>query len=81
MKKGLISLLGGIILGVIISYFTLGYNGLTYYIHGRDETGGPVQVIHDIDVDLLMNGLLIVVGISILIYFIWTLAEKKIGNH
>lgn len=69
-------------MGVIISYFTLDYKGSTFYIMGKDNVSGePIQVIRELDVDILMNGLLIVIGISILIYFVWTLVEKKLGNH
>ncbi len=78
MKKSLISLVGGIISGLIISYYTLEYNGWKYFY--GDENGDPYLIINELDVDLLMNGLLIVIGMSALIYFIWTLAEKKFGK-
>ncbi|MGP4079402.1 hypothetical protein ACTWQL_05755 [Pseudalkalibacillus sp. R45] len=78
MKKGLISLLGGIILGVLISFLTLDYKGSTLNDMGKDNvSGAPMQTVQEIDIDVLMNGLLIVAGISIFIYLIWTLLEKR----
>ncbi|WLD94557.1 hypothetical protein [Alkalihalobacillus sp. AL-G] len=77
--KGLVSILGGILIGILVSYFTLEYNGWTISYMGKDnESGEPIQVINELDVNLLMNGLLIVIGMTLLIYVAWTLIEKKI---
>ncbi|WML44308.1 hypothetical protein [Neobacillus sp. PS3-40] len=73
--KRWISLLGGLIIGIILSYFTLDYKGWTLeYI---DENGKTIKAINELDFDLITNSVLIVIGISILIYGIWTLIEKK----
>ncbi|WP_261129039.1 hypothetical protein [Bacillus sp. Marseille-Q3570] len=78
MKKGLISLLGGIILGVLVSFLALDYKGSTLNVMGKDNVSGePLQKVQEIDIDVLMNGLLIVAGISIFIYLIWAYLEKR----
>lgn len=78
MKKGWISVSLGLIVGAIISYFTLNYDGWT--IHYYDGDGNRLQTIHELDINLLMNGFIIIVAVSALIYFIWTIIEKKVSK-
>ena len=73
--KGWISLLSGLITGIIISYFVLDYKGWTIY--QVDVNGRVTKTINELDFDLITNGFLIVLGVSILIYVIWTFIEKK----
>lgn len=73
--KVLISLLGGLVLGIILSYFFLDYNGWT--IHQMGEDGEVTKTINELDFDLITNGFLIVAGVSILIFGVWTFIERK----
>ena len=73
--KGWISLLSGLITGIIISYFVLDYKGWTIY--HVDVNGEVTKTINELDFDLITNSFLIVLGVSILIYVIWTFIEKK----
>lgn len=69
------SLLGGLVIGIILSYFFLEYNG--WAIHHMGENGEVVKTIKELDFNLITNGFLIVVGVSFLIYVVWTLIERK----
>ena len=73
--KGWVSLLSGLIIGIIISYFVLDYKGWT--IHQVDVNGEVTKTINELDFNLITNSFLIVLGVSILIYVIWTFIEKK----
>ncbi|WP_349407431.1 hypothetical protein [Pseudalkalibacillus sp. SCS-8] len=79
MRKGFVSILLGVLIGVSIAYFTLDYNGWTFMYPGPD--GEAVRTIHELDVDLLLDGTLIVVGVSAFIYTIWTMIEKGKRNR
>lgn len=73
MKK-IKSLIGGIVLGIIISYFILDYNGWT--IFEMDDKGNTVKTTNELDFDLLTNAFLIIFLCTLLIYIAWTLVEK-----
>ena len=73
--KGWISLLSGLIIGIIISYFVLDYKGWTIY--QMDVNGEVTKTINELDFNLITNSFLIVLGVTILIYVIWTFIEKK----
>ena len=73
--KGWISLLSGLIIGIIISYFVLEYKGWTIY--QVDVNGEVSKTINELDFNLITNSFLIVLGVSILIYVIWTFIGKK----
>jgi len=73
--KGWISLLSGLIIGIIISFFVLDYKGWTIY--QMDVNGEVTKTINELDFDLITNSFLIVLGVSILIYVIWTFIENK----
>ena len=76
--KGWISLLSGLIIGIFISYFVLDYNGATIY--QVDVNGEVSKTINELDFNLITNSFLIILGVSILIYVIWTFIEKKFND-
>ncbi|MCM3707948.1 MULTISPECIES: hypothetical protein [Cytobacillus] len=51
MKKGWISIVGGLILGLIFSFFILEYIGWQYIRHNRN--GEAEQVINELDFNLI----------------------------
>lgn len=75
IMKGWVSLLSGLIIGIIISYFVLDYKGWTIY--QVDVNGEVSKTINELDFNIITNSFLIVLGVSILIYVIWTFIEKK----
>jgi MFS family permease len=75
MKKGWISLVGGFILGLIVSFFTLEYDGWKYStVNGNGEVE---QVINELDFNLITNTFLIMVAFGIVIYLILSIIEKR----
>jgi hypothetical protein len=74
MKKSWLSIIGGLILGLIISFFTLEYDGWKIIRHNTD--GEVFQVTNEIDVNLITNSFLIIVATGVVIYITLTLLEK-----
>jgi hypothetical protein len=79
MKKGWTSIIGGVIIRLIISFFTLEYDGWKIIRHNRD--GEVYQVLNEIDVNLITNSFLIIVASGVVIYMALTLFEKFLGNN
>ena len=72
--KILISVLGGLIIGIMLSYFFLDYNGWT--IHHMGKNGEVIKTINELDFNLITNGFLIIVAVTFFIYVIWTFVER-----
>ncbi|MGM0843914.1 MAG: hypothetical protein ACQEUT_02970 [Bacillota bacterium] len=79
MKKGWTSIIGGVIIGLIISFFTLEYDGWKFVRHNKD--GEVYQVLNEIDVNLITNSFLIIVASGVVIYIALTLFEKFLENN
>lgn len=75
MNKTFISIVGGLIVGLVISFFTLDYNGLTIVHH--NQAGEVEKVINELDFNLLSNSLLIVIASIIVIYILLRLKDEK----
>lgn len=75
LNKTLISIVGGLIVGLIISFFTLDYNGLTIVHH--NQAGEVEKVINELDFNLLSNSLLIDIASIIVIYFLLRIFEEN----
>ena len=74
MKNGWISIVSGLIIGLIISYFTLEYNGLTIIHMNKD--GEVKKTINDLDFNLITNSFLIVVASIIVISILLNIIDK-----
>ncbi|TFI46897.1 hypothetical protein E4O93_15465 [Diaphorobacter sp. DS2] len=73
-------LIDGIVLGVIISYFTLNYTSWTIY--EMDFKGNTAKKItNELDFDLLTNSFLIILACTLLIYIVGTLIDKYRKNN
>jgi hypothetical protein len=75
MKKAFLSLLGGILIGSIISYLFLEYKDSNYEI--RNYYGIDSKIVKEWDFEFISNAGFIIAGVSILIFLIWTFVEKK----
>ena len=75
MKKFSLSLLGGIIIGLILSFLLMDYENIQYEV--RDLAGIESRMIREMDFDFAFNASILVIGISILIFVTWTYVEKK----
>jgi hypothetical protein len=79
MKKGWTSIIGGVILGLIISFFTLEYDGWKIIQHNGE--GEVSQVTNEIDVNLITNSFLIIIASGVAIYLALTLIAKVSGKN
>ena len=78
MKNGWLSIVSGLIIGLIISYFTLEYNGLTIIHMNKD--GEVKKTINDLDFNLITNSFLIVVASIIVISILLNIIDKYRNN-
>jgi len=75
LKKFSLSLLGGIVIGLLISFFLMDYKDIKYEV--RNLAGIDSRWIREMDFDFAFNASLLVIGIAILIFVSWTFIEKK----
>jgi uncharacterized membrane protein YdjX (TVP38/TMEM64 family) len=79
MRKGWIAVVAGLVLGSVISFFTLEYKGWTFIRHNSE--GDVYQVINELDVNLVMNSFLIIAACGIGIYLILFYLEKFLKRN
>lgn len=75
MKKFVGSLLGGLLAGLPLAFWWIGYESITYSqlnLAGVDEV-----VVREMDFDFVFYASLLVVGIAAIIYSIWSWIDKK----
>ncbi|MDW0110914.1 hypothetical protein [Sporosarcina aquimarina] len=75
MKKLILSLAGGSLAGIILSFLLMNYESMSYEIF--DQAGVAKRTVKDMDFDFVFSAALLVVGCTIVIYVIWTYIEKK----
>lgn len=74
LKKAFFSILGGLVLGLILSFILFDYQSSWISYLNR---AGVDQVVREMDFDFVFNSSLLVIGISVLIFLIWSFIEKK----
>lgn len=74
MKKFSFSFLGGIVIGAILSFFFWDYSAPTFEV--INDTGEDYTVT-EMDFDFVFNASLLILAFSVLLYVIWTFADKK----
>lgn len=75
MRKLLLSLLGGTIIGLIVSFTLMDYRDIKYEI--RNQGGIESRWIREMDFDFVFNASALIIGISVLIFVVWTFIEKR----
>lgn len=78
MKKISFSLLGGLLIGLAISFVLMDYKDMSFEI--LDQGGIESRWIREMDFDIVFNASLSVFGTSILLFFIWTFIEKFVAK-
>lgn len=74
MKKFFLSIVGGVVLGLILSFSFMEYeSSWTHHI----QRAGVDQMVKEMDFDFVFTATLLVFGISALIYAVWSFIEKK----
>lgn len=75
MKKFLISLFSGSVLGFLLSFLFMDYEKTSYEIFG--QAGIARRIVNDMDIDFIFNASLFILGCTFVIFVIWTYVEKK----
>ncbi|RAZ69612.1 hypothetical protein [Planococcus maitriensis] len=74
MKKFFLSIAGGLALGLILSFSFMDYeSSWTHHI----QRAGVDQVVEEMDFEFVFIASLLVLGISALIFLVWSFVEKK----
>jgi|GEM_PF-2462150 len=74
MKKFALSLVGGIVIGLILSFVFWDYQGFTYEILNQ---AGIDRTISEMDFDFVFKASLLSLVATILIYLLWNFFDKK----
>lgn len=74
MKKFLFSVLGGLLIGGVLSFFLWDYSAPTFEVINDN---GENYSITELDFDFVFNASLLILAFSVLLYVIWTLVDKK----
>ncbi|RLQ91394.1 hypothetical protein [Planomicrobium sp. Y74] len=74
MKKISFSILGGLLLGLVLSFSLFNYQNSSKSYLNR---AGVDQISGEMDFDFVFNASLMVIGISILIFTIWSFVDRK----
>lgn len=75
MKKLFGSLFGGLVLGLPLAYWWIGYDSITYSqfnLAGVDEV-----IVREMDFDFVFYASLLVVAIAAALFIFWSWVEKK----
>ncbi|PLR71163.1 hypothetical protein CYJ37_20525 [Bacillus sp. UMB0728] len=75
LKKFFLSLTGGILLGGILSYFFLDYEDSNYVL--LNYYGADKKIVKEWDFQFISNAGFIIIGLSVLIFLIWTYFERR----
>ncbi|MBD7908549.1 hypothetical protein [Sporosarcina gallistercoris] len=75
MKKFGLSLLGGSVLGIILSVVFMDYQKTSYEV--LHQAGVEKRTVKDLDFEFVFNASLLILGFTVVIYVIWTYIEKK----
>jgi hypothetical protein len=73
LKKGWISIVGGFIVGLILSYRFLEYNG--WILYKIDQEGQVQSTVKEMDFNLITNSFLLMSGSTLTIYLTLRLIE------
>ena len=75
MRKVFGSVLGGLLIGLPLAFWWIGYDGITYSqlnVAGVDEVR-----VREMDFDFVFYASLLVVAIAAVLYVIWSWIDKK----
>ena len=71
-------MLGGLLIGLAISFVLMDYKDMSFEI--LDQGGIESRWIREMDFNFIFNASLLVIGTSILLFVIWTFIEKFVAK-
>lgn len=78
MRKFSFSILGGIIIGLILSFVLMDYEVIKYEI--RDQAGIESRWVSEMDFNFVFNASMLIFGVAVLIFIVWSFVERKIAD-
>lgn len=78
MKKFSFSILGGIIIGLILAFVLMDYEDISYQL--MDRGSSEYRSVSEMDFNFVFNASMLVFGVAILIFIVWSFIERKIAN-
>jgi len=78
MRKFSFSIFGGIIIGLILAFVLMDYEDMSYQLMDRGST--EYRTVSEMDFNFVFNASLLVMGVAILIFIVWSFVERKIAD-
>jgi len=78
MRKFSFSILGGIIIGLILSFVLMDYEVISYQL--MDRGSSEYRSVSEMDFNFVFNASMLVFGVAILIFIVWSFVETKISD-
>ncbi|ANU13101.1 hypothetical protein B481_0444 [Planococcus halocryophilus Or1] len=75
MKKFFGSLLGGGLIGLPLAFWWIGYEEISYSL--LNVAGVEEVIVREMDFDFVFYASLLVFAIAAIIYFVWSLIDRK----
>lgn len=75
MRKFSFSILGGIIIGLILSFVLMDYEDISYQL--MDRGSSEYRSVSEMDFNFVFNASMLVFGVAILIFIVWSIVERK----
>ena len=78
MRKFSFSILGGLIIGLILAFVLIDYEDMSYQLMDRGST--EYRSVSEMDFNFVFNASMLVFGVAILIFIVWSFVERKIAD-
>lgn len=78
MRKFSFSILGGIILGLILAFILMDYENISYQL--MDRGSSEYRSVSEMDFNFVFNASMLVFGVAVLIFIVWSFVERKIAD-
>ncbi|MGB2994237.1 MAG: hypothetical protein WBB47_16530 [Paenisporosarcina sp.] len=78
MRKFSFSILGGLIIGLILAFVLMDYEDMSYQLMDRGST--EYRSVSEMDFNFVFNASMLVFGVAILIFIVWSFVERKIAD-
>lgn len=76
MRKFSFSILVGIIIGLILAFVLMDYEDNSYQL--MDRGSSEYRTVSEMDFNFVFNASVLVFGVAILIFIVWSFVERKI---
>ena len=78
MRKFSFLILVGLIIGLILAFVLMDYEDMSYQLMDRGST--EYRSVSEMDFNFVFNASMLVFGVAILIFIVWSFVERKIAD-